>query len=110
MKDTNINEKCDMCGICCKLFFINLNEEEYKSGQYKTMFEKLGVIKNFSKAKKRGINLLAKKEDNSCIYLLNNLCKIHKTRPKACREFFCGSKNKKFKKMQEIINFAKLKT
>ena len=98
--------KCKMCGVCCKLFLINLSEEEYKSGRYKTMFEKFEVIKDFSEVKKYGINLLAQKEDGSCIYLSDNSCKIYKSRPRVCNEFFCTSKNKKYKRMQEIIRSA----
>jgi Fe-S-cluster containining protein len=98
-----------MCGLCCKLFLINLSEEEYKSGRYKTMFEEFEKVKDFSENKKYGINLLAQKEDGSCIYLLNNSCKIHKKRPQVCREFFCASKNKKYKKMQEIIRSVSLR-
>jgi len=74
------------------------------------MFEEFEVVKDFSEVKKYGINLLAQKEDGSCIYLLNNSCKIHKVRPQVCREFFCASKNKKYKKMQEIVKKNKLGT
>ena len=33
---------CSQCGVCCKLFVINLNKEEYNSKEYKTVFEKFG--------------------------------------------------------------------
>ena len=101
-------KKCNKCGICCKLFLINLNEAEYKSRRYKTMFEKFGIIENFSEAKKYGINILAQNEDNGCVYLKNNSCKIHKDRPRLCREFFCTSKSRKFAKMRQMIDRQRL--
>jgi len=107
MENNNTIKKCEMCGVCCKVFLINLNEEEYQSGRYKTIFQKFGINREFSAAKKYGANLVAQKEDNSCVYLLKNICAIHSERPQVCREFFCASKSKKFKKMQEIIAYAK---
>lgn len=104
-----MTKKCDQCGICCRLFLINLNEAEYKSRRYKTMFEKFGGLKNFSEAKKYGINILAQNKDNSCIYLKNDFCRIHKDRPLACREFFCASKSKKFGKMKQMIDQERLR-
>ena len=97
-------KKCNKCGRCCKLFLINLNEVEYKSRTYKTMFEKFGITENFSEAKKYGMNILAKNKDDSCVYLKNNSCSIHKDRPRACQEFFCTLKSKKFEKMQKILS------
>ena len=92
-----------MCGTCCKLFYINLNKEEYESKRYKTIFAKFKGIKNFADAKKYGANFLAKKEDDDCIYLENNYCRIHKDRPNVCKEFFCASNSQKYKNMQKII-------
>jgi Fe-S-cluster containining protein len=60
-------------------------------------------ISNFTQAKKCGANLLAKKDDDSCIYLINHQCSIHTTRPNVCRNFFCTSQMKKFISMVEII-------
>jgi len=104
MYNTGMAKKCSKCGICCKLFLINLNEAEYKSRRYKTMFEKFGIIENFSEAKKYGINILAQNENNSCVYLKNDSCRIHKNRPLVCRKFFCNSKSKRFEKMREMID------
>ena len=94
-----MKNKCSQCGICCRLFLINLTEKEYRSGKYKTQFDELGFINDFSEASACGANTLKQKEDGSCIYLKENKCSIHKTRPQVCREFFCDSKLKKFKKM-----------
>lgn len=102
-----INE-CDQCGICCKLFLINLNEIEYLSGKYKTLNNE-SVLDDFGLAKERGLIFLDRKEDGSCIYLENNSCSIHKTRPEVCREFFCTSKEPKFQGMIEEIRKAKNK-
>jgi len=81
------------------LFLINLDEEEYRSGKYKTYFEEFGLIDDFDKVKSCGANILKQKEDGRCLYLKNNKCSIHKTRPHVCREFYCSSKLKKFQKM-----------
>jgi putative endonuclease len=96
-------DKCFQCGICCRLFLINLNEEEYKSGEYKTELKKFGLINDFKSAKAYGANILKQNKDGSCIYLKDKKCSIHKTRPQVCREFFCTSKLKKYKNMIEQI-------
>jgi Fe-S-cluster containining protein len=95
--------KCSQCGLCCRLFLINLSEEEYRFGKYKTQLEKFGMIQDFKKATSCGANILKQNEDGSCIYLKGNMCSIHKKRPQACRHFFCTSKSKKFKNMIETI-------
>ncbi len=38
---------CTGCGTCCKLFLINLNEEEYRSKKYKTQFDSLDFSNDF---------------------------------------------------------------
>lgn len=108
---TDKNFKCNICGVCCNLFLITLTESEYNSKKYKTQFEKFGLIKNFNKAEQCGANILQQKKDNkeneNCIYLINNKCSIHKNRPEACRDFFCDSKEEKFKEMIKDINKSK---
>jgi Fe-S-cluster containining protein len=94
---------CKSCGVCCSLFLINLSKKEYESGKYKTMFQEFGIIEDFNKAKNCGASFLAKKSDNSCVYLTDKKCSIHADRPKVCRNFFCDSKKKKFVGMIEII-------
>ena len=95
--------KCDQCGVCCKLFLINLTEEEYKSKFYKTQFEEFGLIEDFQEAEMCGANIITQKEDDSCIYQKDNQCSIHTKRPEACKAFFCKSNNPKFKVMIEEI-------
>lgn len=99
--------KCSQCGTCCKLFWINLNETEYRSKKYKTMFEQFGFEKNFKDAERDGANILAQHEDGSCIYFKDNKCSIHEDRPKSCRNFFCDSNEKQFKGMIKKINESK---
>ncbi len=94
---------CKACGKCCKLFLINLSQKEYRSKEYQTMFQEYGFIDDFSKARKCGANFLAKNIDESCIYLKDNKCSIHQSRPQVCRHFFCTSKSKKFAGMIQII-------
>lgn len=94
---------CNGCGLCCRLFYINLSEKEYRSGKYKTMFQDEREIESFKLAKDCGANLLAKNEDGSCTYLVNNQCSIHEHRPRVCGDFFCTTKAKRFECMVEII-------
>jgi len=96
-------DKCSQCSLCCYLFLVNLTEEEYRSGKYSTQFEEFGLIDGFRKAAACGANTLKQKEDGSCIYLREKKCSIYRVRPKVCREFFCTSKLKKFRKMIEQI-------
>ena len=102
---SNKKMKCSQCGVCCRLFLINLSEEEYRSGRYKTMFDEF--VSNFEEAELVGANILAQKEDNSCIYLKDNKCSIHESRPQSCRNFFCTSKDEGFKEMIEKIKAKK---
>ncbi len=96
-------DKCFQCGLCCRLFLINLTAEEYYSGKYKTQLKEFGLTDDFHKAVACGANILKQKENGSCIYLKGNKCSIHKIRPQVCREFFCTSKLKKFKEMIKQI-------
>ncbi|HUW21325.1 MAG TPA: YkgJ family cysteine cluster protein [Candidatus Bathyarchaeia archaeon] len=96
-------DKCSQCGLCCRLFSVNLTEKEYRSGKYRTQFEDLGLIDDFNQAAACGANILKQKADGSCFYLKRNKCSIHEIRAQVCREFFCTSKLKKFRKMIEQI-------
>ena len=100
--------KCDQCGVCCKLFLINLTEKEYKSGKYKTQFEEFGLME-FQEAEMTGANIITQKKDGSCYYLKKGKCSIHNNRPEACKAFFCKSNNPQFKGMIDKIDKAKRK-
>lgn len=97
---------CLQCGVCCKLFLINLDEEEYFSEKYQTVFDEFGTVE-FEEAELTGANILKQKEDDSCIYLEKGKCSIHETRPKSCRAFFCDSKEEIFQSMIEKIKNPK---
>jgi len=97
------NSLYDQCGVCCKIFYINLNEKEYYSKKYITIFDDQGVIQDFSQVRECGANFLKKKDDGSCIYLEDNRCAIHATRPGVCRVFFCKSSEEEFENMRRII-------
>jgi Fe-S-cluster containining protein len=99
---------CSGCGVCCKLFLINLSKEEYLSKKYRTQFEKFGLIKDFMEAEMCGANIIEQKKDGSCYYLKDNKCSIQESKPSACRKFFCTSKNKAFEEMIVKINEKKL--
>jgi Fe-S-cluster containining protein len=100
-------DDCKLSGVCCRLFYINLDEEEYKSKKFRTQFEEFGFIEDFEEAQEYGANVLSKNEDGSCIYLKENLCSIHDSRPKVCRKFFCNSTNPKFQDMIRQVNEEK---
>ena len=98
--------KCSQCGVCCKLFVINLTEEEYKSRKYKTQFEEFEFVEDFKDAELCAANIITQKEDGSCIYLKDGKCSIHGMRPRACRNFFCTDPN--FESMIKKIKDHKL--
>jgi len=98
---------CNSCGLCCKLFYINLSEKEYRSGRFRTIFSHINKIDDFKLAKSCGANLLTKKENGECVYLKGNRCRIHADRPEVCRSFYCTSKAKRFQEMIKIINQAR---
>lgn len=60
-------------------------------------------VEDFEEAELIGANLLAQKEDGSCIYLKDTLCSIHDKRPEVCKPFFCDSKKEQFKEMIKIV-------
>lgn len=96
-------ESCSQCGICCRLFYINLNQKEWESGLYKTLVKKSDTDDDFAIVQQYGGNILCQKKDGSCIYLKDNICSIHKKRPEVCRDFFCTSKAKKYTTMIQMI-------
>src|SRR3989344_7662545 len=92
--------KCYQSGVCCKLFLINLDEEEYNSKEFETVFEEHF---EFNEAVENGAVFLKQKEDGSCIYLKDNLCSIHTKRPKVCMEFFCDPEEEKLRQMVKEV-------
>lgn len=108
--DTGIVEQivCSRCGLCCRLFLINLDEAEYASGEYLTVFDDLKMVEDFDQAADCGANLLAQQDDGSCIYLKAGGCNIHERRPTACREFFCGGNEDEFADMREEIRKTRI--
>ncbi len=101
--------KCEKSGVCCRLFLINLTEEEYRSGKYTTIFRSFDIPNDFREVELLGANILAQNVDGSCIYLQENKCSIHERRPQNCRAFFCTSKDPYFTEMIEIVNEYKKK-
>ena len=98
-----------MCGLCCRLFLINLDEEEYYSGDYSTVFDHMDPINDFALASDCGANILKQNEDGSCIYLKSNKCNIHENRPGVCRDFYCSGTENEYEGMREIITNTRLK-
>ena len=96
-----------MCGLCCKLFLINLSESEYKHGQYITVFDDIEIFDDFGEAELYGANILAQQIDGSCIYLENGKCSIHDHRPQVCRDFFCQDTDPKYALMRADIARAR---
>jgi len=102
-KKETLIQSCSQCGICCRLFLINLNYKEWSSGRYKTLLKKYYFGNDFRAAQKYGGNLLSQNKDGSCVYLKKNICSIHNRRPQSCRDFFCQSTAKKFQGMVHMI-------
>lgn len=101
-----MKQTCTQCGVCCRIFQINLNKTEYESGKYRTQLEKYKFTGNFAQAQACGATIVKQKKDGSCFYLKNNKCSIHETRPQVCRPFFCTSKAKRFKGMIKEVKTA----
>jgi Fe-S-cluster containining protein len=71
--------ECENCGNCCSSD-VPLSRKEVDSGKFET---KRGSEHSFSCT-----NLFVKKkEENKCIYLENNKCKVYEDRPVKCRTF-----------------------
>ena len=100
---------CSSCGLCCRLFLINLTKKEWESGKYETQFQEFPHKDSYRIAQKYGATLLKQHSDGSCIYQKNDMCSIHTDRPKACRAFFCSSKAKRFQTMVSQIQEARKK-
>jgi len=94
---------CAQCGICCRLFYINLTQKEWESETYETQVKASEIYDKFRIVQGYGGNILCQKNDGSCIYLKNNMCSIHTRRPQSCKDFFCTSKAVKFKGMVSMI-------
>lgn len=95
---------CKMCGVCCKLFLINLNEDEYYSGKFSTVNSEFGHYMDFNEVEKYALNFLEQNTDGSCIYLKNNGCSIHEFRPQVCRNFICTTTDPQYADMVKEIN------
>jgi Fe-S-cluster containining protein len=102
-KKNDMTLSCSQCGLCCKLFLINLTKDEWQSGEYETELKKYFSTDEFKSIQKYGGNVLKQHADGSCIYLHSNLCSIHKKRPQSCRNFYCTSTSKKYKDMIRLI-------
>jgi Fe-S-cluster containining protein len=100
---------CTQCGLCCQLFSINLDEAEYKSGKFKTIFGDLETFEDFAEAEVCGAHLLAQTDTGACIYLQEGKCSIHERRPAVCQEFFCRGTEPKFAEMRKMVEEAKWK-
>lgn len=87
---------------------INLSEEEYKSGRYRTQFEEFGIVPDFAEAEMCGCNVIAQQEDGSCYYLKDGKCSIHADRPEVCRKFFCSTDDPSYAGMREKIRKYKM--
>jgi len=86
----------DLCkAFCCSYFqCINLTEEEYRSGKYRAravcLYDAGNPCRHPDISCPNREYSLERKPDGSCVYLdERNMCSIHETKPKACRDFVC---------------------
>lgn len=78
--------------MCCREWEVAISPEEYASGLYQAETVCILTDKACSKPDLQCINRrhrLAKREDNSCVHLEENRCRIYDTRPSTCRKFQC---------------------
>ena len=92
--DGSCLEVAKLCeAMCCRQWVVNLDNDEFRSGLYKTVvFCKLhkDSCKNIKISCMNREYQLERKKDGSCIYLSpNNKCSIYKKRPKVCVDFSC---------------------
>ena len=63
MSDPNI---CKQRGVCSKLFFVNLNENEFELGKFSMIFDDVEVTNNFSEASKCEANEIVRRFIKKC--------------------------------------------
>lgn len=76
---------CDGCTVCCRTpsQWANLEPDEADRYEFTTAFPG-------DPATYRGSTVaLAKHEDGSCVYLVDDKCSIYADRPRACRSYDC---------------------
>lgn len=95
------NGHCDECvpyceALCCQVYrFVELTEEEAKSGRYQYIEETPGCdCENCTAMREVGLRYsLTKTPDHRCVNLDdNNLCSIYEIRPQACRVYNCAGR------------------
>jgi uncharacterized protein len=98
------NIPCFRCGVCCRTYQVHLDEDELEQ-----LVRDLGInhrqfVKDFTDPRWPGEKtFLIKHENGGCIFLERNDeretgCRIHRFRPKACREWSAGSGKKECRK------------
>lgn len=95
MKEENFNFECKKCGDCCRFGYKNdisgnvvcytgvtldKDEKEKYKGYHK---------RHHNRRYKYYQWFLKWNEDNSCIFLENNKCKVHSDKPKVCKDYTC---------------------
>lgn len=95
------NGNCEQCrphceSACCQIYdYVELTDEEGKSGRYKFIEEDPNCNCDTCRAM-RILEIhysLAKNPDYSCIYLdERKMCGIYETRPQTCRTYNCKDK------------------
>lgn len=82
LKNQSVDVPCNGCSVCCRCgFAILLKEDEVDRFKGDTMSVELDDGRKFT--------ALKVKKDGSCIYVNEQGCSIHETRPRACRVFDC---------------------
>lgn len=87
--NTHIEYECRQCGACCRLpGIVRLQPEEIGP-----MADYLGIpldefIARFTMlAPDRAGLILTEQPDGACVFLENNLCRVHAAKPLQCQDF-----------------------
>jgi uncharacterized protein len=78
---TKNNFKCGQCAECCKLLTVKISNKEIKKIQEK------GYDDFFFQYDEHIDSNILERDDNGCVFLNGNKCKIYDIRPKVCSDY-----------------------
>jgi Fe-S-cluster containining protein len=90
MLPSNIEPKCDQCGLCCRGYTFWMTNRSFDDDpkEIKKLIEYHGLTTMKNKQGELGIHI-----PSDCIHYEmvdgKSSCKIHDTKPVVCREYYC---------------------